>query len=117
MVVPEALLTMSASLPELDYREGSRCPFMFVSRWFCTPFTGGRSVVSAEVGSLQDVITNLDINYFGIGQRLLDDAGLRRFMHVYLNGTDVRLLDGLDTNVAVGDSVTILPAAADGFVA
>ena len=78
--------------------------------------TGGRSVVSAEVGSLQDVITNLDINYFGLGQRLLDDAGLRRFMHVYLNGTDVRLLDGLDTNVAVGDSVTILPAGTDGFL-
>ncbi len=79
--------------------------------------TGGRSVVSAEGGSLRDVITNLDINYFGIGQRLLDEAGLRRFMHVYLNGKDVRLLDGLDTNVAVGDSVTILPAAADGFLA
>ena len=79
--------------------------------------TGGRSVVSAEGGSLQDVITNLDINYSGISQRLLDEAGLRRFMHVYLNGKDVRLLDGLDTNVAVGDSVTILPAAADGFLA
>ena len=79
--------------------------------------TGGRHVVSAEGASLQDVITNLDTTYPGIGQRLLDAAGLRRFMHVYLNGTDVRLLDGLDTNVAVGDSVTILPAAADGFLA
>jgi len=79
--------------------------------------TGGRHVVSAEGASLQDVITNLDTTYPGIGQRLLDDAGLRRFMHVYLNETDVRLLNGLDTNVAVGDSVTILPAAADGFLA
>ena len=79
--------------------------------------TGGRHVVSAEGPSLQDVITNLDATYPGIGQRLLDAAGLRRLMHVYLNETDVRLLDGLDTNVAVGDSVTILPAAADGFLA
>jgi len=61
-------------------------------------FTGGRNVVSVEGASLQD-------------------AGLRRFMHVYLNGQDVRFLDGLDTDVAVGDSVTILPAAADGFLA
>jgi len=78
--------------------------------------TGGRNVVSAEGASLQDVITNLDTHYSGIAQQLLDDAGLRRFMHVYLNETDVRLLDGLDTNVAVGDSVTILPASADGFL-
>ena len=79
--------------------------------------TDGRELVRAEGASLQDVITSLDINYSGIGQRLLDDAGLRRFMHVYLNDQDVRFLDGLDTDVAVGDSVTILPAAADGFLA
>ncbi|MCH1402705.1 MAG: MoaD/ThiS family protein [Candidatus Nanopelagicales bacterium] len=79
--------------------------------------TGGRSVVFVEGASLQEVITNLDTNYSGIGQRLLDDGGLRRFMHVYLNGEDVRFLDGLDTDVAVGDSVTILPAAADGLLA
>lgn len=78
--------------------------------------TEGRELVSAEGASLQDVITNLDTHYSGIAQQLLDDAGLRRFMHVYLNGTDVRLLDGLDTNVAVGDSVTILPAGTDGFL-
>jgi molybdopterin synthase sulfur carrier subunit len=79
--------------------------------------TDGRELVSAEGASLQNVITSLDINYSGIAQQLLDDAGLRRYMHVYLNGQDVRFLDGLDTDVAVGDSVTILPAAADGFLA
>ena len=79
--------------------------------------TGGEKVVSAEGASLQDVITNLDTNYPGIGQRLLDGGGLRRLVHVYLNGEDVRFLDGLDTDVAVGDSLTIVPAAADGFLA
>ena len=78
--------------------------------------TDGRELVRAESASLQVVITNLDTHYSGIAQQLLDDAGLRRFMHVYLNGTDVRLLDGLDTSVAVGDSVTILPAVTDGFL-
>jgi molybdopterin synthase sulfur carrier subunit len=78
--------------------------------------TEGRELVSAQGASLQDVITNLDTYYSGIAQQLLDDAGLRRFMHVYLNGEDVRLLDGLDTAVAVGDSVTILPAVTDGFL-
>ena len=50
--------------------------------------TGGRSVVSAEVGSLQDVITNLDTNYPGLTKRLLDDAGLRRFMLLELFVTE-----------------------------
>ena len=78
--------------------------------------TDGRELVSAEGASLQEVITNLDTNYPGIGQRLLDGGGLRRLVHVYLNGEDVRFLDGLDIDVAVGDSLTILPAAADGFL-
>ena len=79
--------------------------------------TGGEKVVSAEGASLQDVITNLDTNYPGIAKRLLDDAGLRRFINVYLNGEDARFLDGLDTGVAGGDSVMILPAVADGLLA
>lgn len=79
--------------------------------------TDGRELVSAEGASLQDVITNLDTHYPGIAPQLLDDAGLRRFMHVYLNGEDVRFLHGLDTDVAVGDSVMILPAVTDGFPA
>ena len=79
--------------------------------------TDGRELVSAEGASLQDVIADLDTNYSGIAQHLLDDAGLRRLVHVYLNGEDVRFLDGLDTDVAVGDSLTILPAAADGLLA
>ena len=78
--------------------------------------TDARELVSAEGASLQEVIANLDTHYSGIAQQLLDDAGLRRFMHVYLNGEDVRFLDGLDTSVAVGDSVTILPAVTDGFL-
>ena len=81
------------------------------------PRTDGGERVSAEGASLQDVTANLDTNYSGIAQHLLDDAGLRRLVHVYLNGEDVRFLDGLDTDVAVGDSLTILPAAADGFFA
>jgi molybdopterin converting factor small subunit len=43
-----------------------------------------------------------------------DDGGLRRFVNVYLKGEDIRFLDGLDTAVADGDEVTILPAVAGG---
>jgi molybdopterin converting factor small subunit len=43
-----------------------------------------------------------------------DDGALRRFVNVYLKGEDIRFLDGLDTAVADGDEVTILPAVAGG---
>jgi sulfur-carrier protein len=43
-----------------------------------------------------------------------DDGGLRRFVNVYLKGEDIRFLDGLETAVADGDEVTILPAVAGG---
>lgn len=78
------------------------------------PYTGGEKVVRAEGASLEGVIANLDANYAGIAERLVDDSGLRRFVNVYLNDEDVRFLDGLSTEVSDGDSITILPAVAGG---
>ena len=77
-------------------------------------FTGGAKAVTAEGTSRQTVITRLAASYPGLGDRLLDDSGLRRFINVYLNDEDVRFLDGLATPVADNDSITILPAVAGG---
>lgn len=77
-------------------------------------YTGGEKVVSAEGSSLQELIVNLDTTYSGIGERLVDESGLRRFVNVYLNDEDVRFLEGLSTELSDGDSVTILPAVAGG---
>jgi molybdopterin synthase sulfur carrier subunit len=78
------------------------------------PLTGGVKTVSAEGATLADVIANLDANYSGLGERVLDDSGLRRFINVYVNDEDVRFLSGLETTIADGDSITILPAVAGG---
>ncbi|MDC3377101.1 MoaD/ThiS family protein [Candidatus Nanopelagicales bacterium] len=77
-------------------------------------YTGGGKLVTAEGASLRELIDNLDANYSGMGERLVDESGLRRFVNVYLNDEDVRFLDGLDTELSDGDSVTILPAVAGG---
>lgn len=77
-------------------------------------YTGGEKIVTAEGGSLQELIANLDTTYAGIGERLIDESGLRRFVNVYLNDEDVRFLEGLSTELSDGDSVTILPAVAGG---
>ena len=77
-------------------------------------YTGGDKVVTGDGADLRALIADLDGRYPGIGERLIDEQGLRRYVNVYLNDEDVRFLGGLDTVVADGDSVTILPAVAGG---
>ena len=78
------------------------------------PYTKDAKVVEATGATLNDVVNSLEAQYPGIGERLVDESGLRRFINVYLNDEDVRFLDGLATVVRDGDSVTILPAVAGG---
>jgi sulfur-carrier protein len=79
--------------------------------------TGGEKRVTASGETLQAVITDLEANYSGISERLVDSANpgkLNRFVNIYVNDEDVRFSGGLDTEVSDGDSVTILPAVAGG---
>ena len=78
------------------------------------PYTQGAKNVEGSGATLAELIADLDSRYPGLSERLVDDAGLRRFVNVYLNDEDVRFLGGLETAVADGDSVTILPAVAGG---
>jgi molybdopterin converting factor small subunit len=77
-------------------------------------YTAGEKAVEASGGTLAEVITDLDARHPGLRDRLVDDKGLRRFVNVYLNDEDVRFLGGLETSVADGDHVTVLPAVAGG---
>lgn len=79
--------------------------------------TGGEKRVNASGATLQAVISDLEANYSGISERLIDagNAGkLHRFVNIYVNDEDVRFSGGLDTVISDGDSVTILPAVAGG---
>ena len=78
------------------------------------PYTGGEKRVQASGATLADLITDLDANHPGLGERLLQDGELRRFVNVYLNDEDVRFIGGLATPLADGDTVTVLPAVAGG---
>ncbi|MBO0772095.1 MAG: MoaD/ThiS family protein [Actinobacteria bacterium] len=78
-------------------------------------YTGGSAEVTAEPGTLREVIAGLDAVYPGIGGRIIDDTGnLRRFVNVYVGEEDVRFADGLDTQVAAGSRVSVIPAVAGG---
>jgi sulfur-carrier protein len=77
-------------------------------------YTGGAKVVESSGSTLGELIKNLNAAHAGIGDRLVDGEALRRFVNVYLNDEDVRFLGGLETPVADGDTVTVLPAVAGG---
>ncbi len=78
------------------------------------PFTKDQKVVSATGSTLAEAIANLDEQYPGIGERLLENGVLRRFINVYVNDEDVRFSGALETALKSGDSITILPAVAGG---
>jgi molybdopterin converting factor small subunit len=77
-------------------------------------YTDGARAVEASGDTLRALIVDLEANHPGIQDRIVDEAGLRRFVNVYLNDEDVRFLDGIDTKVSDGDVVTVLPAVAGG---
>ena len=78
--------------------------------------TDGADRVTVEGATLDEIIGSLDAQYPGIKGRLCDEDGeLRNFVNVYVNGEDVRFLNGLGTATKSGDEVSIVPAVAGGF--
>jgi sulfur-carrier protein len=78
-------------------------------------YTAGSAEVSAEPGTLREVIAGLDASYPGIAGRIVDETGnLRRFVNVYVGDEDVRFAEGLETHVPAGARVSVIPAVAGG---
>ena len=78
-------------------------------------FAGDEARVQAEGATLNETLKDLESRYPGITKNVIaEDGGLHRFINVYLNDEDVRYLGSLETPVADGDTVSILPAVAGG---
>ena len=78
-------------------------------------YTGGDSEVSADGGTLAEVLDDLDSSSPGINGRILDEQGaIRRFVNVYVGNDDVRFLDNLATPTPAGTQISVIPAVAGG---
>lgn len=77
-------------------------------------YTDGQKVVEGSGDDIAGLFADLESRHGGIQERLLDGGELRRFVNVYLNDEDVRFLEGVNTELSDGDSITILPAVAGG---
>ena len=76
---------------------------------------GGQKQVELEGGTVRELVEALVAKFPALRQQLLgEDGDLNRFVNVYVNGQDVRYLNGLDTPVAERDEVRLLPAMAGG---
>ena len=76
---------------------------------------GGASVVSVDGATVGEVLAKLVAEYPGLtGQVVQADGSLHKFVNIYVDDDDVRYLDGVDTPVADGAEVSILPAVAGG---
>ena len=79
------------------------------------PKTGGASEVEAAGGNVGEVLRTLTSEHPDTSAQLFgDDGELNRYVNVYLNDEDVRVLDGLETPVKDSDTLVILPAMAGG---
>ena len=79
------------------------------------PHAGGQSTVSANGGTIGEVLNDLVASYPAMaGQVLTEEGTLHRFVNVYVDDDDVRYLEQLDTKGPDGATVSILPAVAGG---
>src|SRR2546428_4758333 len=78
--------------------------------------TGGRSKLTASGRTVKELLDGLERTYPGIRQQLCDETGeVRSFINVFVNGTEIRQLEGLLTPVQDADEVSIIPAMAGGL--
>jgi MoaD family protein len=76
--------------------------------------TEGESEIEVEGSTVGEALDAVFAQHDGLRERITEDGGLRRFVNVYVAGEDIRFRDGLETAIAEGDEVTILPAVAGG---
>ena len=76
--------------------------------------TGGERQLPAEGDTVRELLEDLMGRFPGLRTQLVEDGDIAPFVNVYVEGEDVRTLDGLDTAVATGSTVILLPAMAGG---
>ena len=78
--------------------------------------TNGKDKGEVESANLSELVEKLNGEFPGFKDRLVDEEGeLRYFVNIYLNGEDVRFMDGLNTSTSEGDEISIVPAVAGGL--
>jgi molybdopterin synthase sulfur carrier subunit len=78
------------------------------------PDAGNNRTVDASGATVREVLDSLIATYPSLGSRIYDNGELPQFLNVFVDGSDVRLFEGLDTPVTETTAVILLPAVAGG---
>ena len=79
------------------------------------PVTSGQSQVEVEGATVADVLAGVDAEHPGFSGKLLDgDGKLVRYVNIFVDDDDIRFMQGLDTPVPTGGTVSIMQAVAGG---
>ena len=77
--------------------------------------TGGQAKVIIEGNDISSLLQAVDQKFPGIAEKVLDgDGNVKRFINVFVNDSEIRTLQGLQTPVSESDRVSIVPAMAGG---
>ncbi len=80
--------------------------------------TGDKDEVTINAKNIRELIEGLEKQFPGVKERLCDESGnVRRFINLYVNNEDIRFLNGIETELKEGDTVSIIPAIAGGNAA
>ena len=80
------------------------------------PFVNQQEEVQTEALSIHEAMNNLAINFPKLKQHIYDqDGNLRKFMNIYVNDSDIRDLEGVDTLLNDNDEISLVPAIAGGW--
>lgn len=78
-------------------------------------YTNGQSKVEGKGANISELIENLESLYPGVKTRLCEDNGqIKRYVNVFVNGEEIRTLQGSETPLTDKDEVSIVPAMAGG---
>lgn len=77
-------------------------------------FTEGKPEVEADGETLNELLADLEKNYPGIGEKILKDGEIQKFVNIYVDNEDVRLGEGLETKLSKTSVLSILPAVSGG---
>jgi len=78
-------------------------------------YSGGASELSVSAASVRATLEHLERHHPSLYRNICDETGaVRRHLNLFVNSSNIRDLEGLDTALAPGDVVTILPAVSGG---
>jgi len=105
VLIPTPLQKLTNGKPEIELSNIS-C---------CTDVNPETTSLDTNAGNISKLIDELDAQYSGLKERICDENGkIRRFINIYVNGEDIRFLQGENTKVEDGAEVSIVPAIAGG---